>query len=185
MVPFYIIIPITGIILLFQGFNTAKGHGRKRIGFGLFLLSLPFLHYLLFDQFEKRNEKSIMGSYTLDSTRQTVLKLHPDKTFELAKLDSIKSFGKGKWQYCRWDVDEVNLTFPDSSQLSFVVFLKDDSKYLQNTFSTGTKSNIEDADFIALSFASADLVYCMVPPINEVQSFFLLNRRLSTPLLFR
>ena len=138
MVPLYIIIPATGIILLFKGLNAAKGQGRKRIGFGLLLLSLPFLHALIVNQLDKQKEKSLIGSYALESTRQTVLKLHPDNTFELAKLDSIKSFGKGKWQYRRWDIDEVNLTFPDSSKLSFEIVYQDKVKYLHNSFWTGT-----------------------------------------------
>jgi hypothetical protein len=69
-----------------------------------------------------------------------VLKLHPDKTFELAKLDSVKVFGKGNWQYRRWDIDEVDLTFADSNQLSFEVFFTDKGKTLQNSFWTGTSS---------------------------------------------
>jgi len=137
MIPLYLIIPATGIIFLFKGFNADKGHGRKRIGFGFLLLSLPFLHAFLFHQGETRNEKSLICSYALDSTGQVVLNLHADKTFELAKLDSINSFGKGKWQYRRWDIDEVDLTFADSSQLSFEIVYQDKDKYLQNSFWTG------------------------------------------------
>jgi hypothetical protein len=137
MIPLYLIIPVTGIILLFKGFNADKGHGRKRIGIGFVLLSLPFLHAFLVDRFEKQNEKSLIGSYALDSTKNVVLSLHDNKTFELAKLDSINSFGKGKWQYRRWDIAEVDLTFADSSQLSFEIVYQGKGKYLQNSFWTG------------------------------------------------
>jgi hypothetical protein len=140
MIPLYLIIPITGIILLFKGFNADKGHGRKRIGLGFVFLSLPFLHAFLVHQVEKGNEKSLIGNYALDSTGQVVLTLHPDNTFELAKLDSIKSFGKGKWQYRRRDIDEVDLTFADNKQLAFEVFFTDKGKNLQNSFWTGTSS---------------------------------------------
>ncbi|SHF42633.1 hypothetical protein [Flavisolibacter ginsengisoli] len=140
MIPLYIIIPLTGIILLFKGFNADKGHGRKRIGLGFILLSLPFLHAFMVDRIEASNEKSLIGSYALESSGQVVLNLHPDKTFELAKLDSVKTFGKGTWQYRRWDIDEVDLTFADSNQLSFEVFFTDKGKTLQNSFWTGTSS---------------------------------------------
>jgi hypothetical protein len=138
MIPLYIVIPVTGIILLFKGFNADKGHGRKRIGLGFLLLSLPVFHALLVSWGENKNEKSLIGSYALDSTNKVVLKLNADKTFEFAKLDSIQSFGTGKWQYRRWDIDEVDLNFTDSSQLDFQVVFLDKGKYLQNSFWTGT-----------------------------------------------
>jgi hypothetical protein len=140
MIPLYIIIPVTGIILLFFGFNAGKGHGRKRIGFGFLLLSLPFLHALLVQRLEARNETSLIGSYALENTHTVVLCLNLDKTFELTQLDSIRSYGKGKWQYRRWDVDEVDLAFHDTSQLTFEIVYQGKDKYLQNTFWTGSNS---------------------------------------------
>ncbi len=138
MIPLYIIIPVTGIILLFKGFNAHKGQGRKRIVLGFLLLSLPIIHTFIVSWGENKNEKSLIGSYALDSTTNVVLKLNSDKTFEFRKLDSIKSFGKGKWDFRSWDIDQVELNFNDSTQLDFEVVYQDKGKYLQNSFWTGT-----------------------------------------------
>ena len=138
MIPLYIIIPIAGIIFLFKGFNADKGQGRKKIALGFFLLSLPIIHSILVSWGENKNEKSLIGSYTLYSTKKVVLKLNADKTFEFEKLDSIKSFGKGKWQFRSWDIDQVDLNFNDSSQIDFEIVYQDKRRYLQNSFWTGT-----------------------------------------------
>jgi hypothetical protein len=138
MIPLYIIIPVTGIILLFKGFNAEKGQGRKRIALGFMLLSLPVVHSFLVSWGDSKNEKTLIGSYTLDSTNRVVLKLNADKTFEFEKLDSINSNGKGKWQFRSWDIDQVDLNFNDSSQLDFEIVYQDNGRYLQNTFWTGT-----------------------------------------------
>ncbi|ANE52309.1 hypothetical protein [Flavisolibacter tropicus] len=139
MIPLYIIMPVTGIILLLKGFNSGKGQGMKRIGAGVILLLLPCIHAFLLHRIENGNEKSLIGSYTLDSTEQAILKLYPDNTFEFAKVDSTLNYGKGKWQYRRWDIDEVALTFNDSTQLSFQVVNQDKENFLQTTFWTGTE----------------------------------------------
>ena len=139
MIPLYIIIPVTGIILLFKGFNADKGHGGKNIGFGFLLLSLPFLHAFLVQRIETNNEKSLIGNYSLDSTIQVVLSLKPNNTFELERIDSMNNFGTGKWQYQRNDIAEVDLTFIDNSQISFQVVFAGKGNYLQNSFWTGTR----------------------------------------------
>jgi hypothetical protein len=138
MIPLYIIIPVAGIIFLFKGFNADRGQGRKKIALGIFLLSLPIIHSIVVGVGEKTNQQSLIGSYTLDSTKKVVLKLNSDKTFEFEKLDSINSSGKGKWEFRSWDIDQVDLNFNDSSQLDFEIVYQDNGKYLQNTFWTGT-----------------------------------------------
>jgi hypothetical protein len=138
MLPLYIIIPVAGIIFLFKGFNADKGQGRKRIALGFFLLSLPIIHSIIVGVGEKYNANTLIGSYTLDSTNKVVLIINSDKTFEFEKLDSIKSFGKGKWEFRSWDIDQVDLNFNDSSQLDFEIVYQDNGKYLQNSFWTGT-----------------------------------------------
>ncbi len=137
MIPLYIIIPVISIALLLKGFNAVKGQGTKRIILGFILLSLPIIHFLLVSWGENKNEKSLIGYYRLDSSSQIILKLNVDKSFEFEKLDSIKSFGKGKWEFRSWDYDQVDLNFADSSQLDFQIIYLDKRRYLQNSFWTG------------------------------------------------
>jgi hypothetical protein len=142
MIPLYLIIPVTGIILLFLGFNADKGQSRRRIGFGLILLSLPLLHAFLVSRSDTNNEKSLIGNYTLDSTEQVVLRLNPDYTFEFAKIDSVPNFGRGKWKYHRWDIEQLDLFFSDSSQADFHIVREGKRKFLQNNFWTEQDINM-------------------------------------------
>jgi len=138
MIPLYIIIPVVGIIIFIKGYKQVRGQGRKRVVFGIILFSLPFLHSFLVSCGDWKNEKSLIGSYILDSTNEIVLRLKTDKTFELSRIDSLQNYGQGKWEYYSWDIEDLNLFFNDSSQLTFHIQNEDKKKYLETSFWTGS-----------------------------------------------
>ena len=68
MIPLYIIIPVTGIILLFKGFNADKGHGGKNIGFGVVDTRTPINAYVTAG---KVQEERLVGTHAATQVVQT------------------------------------------------------------------------------------------------------------------